>query len=76
MHFLKNELGPAIIILKTSNLSVDNLKKYSTSMGQHLSPRYSQVILVKGYSVLTALSIDHNKDVQYQGAPGLPNYYL
>ena len=45
-------------------------------MGQHLSPRYGQVILVKGYSVLTALSIDHNKDVQYQGVPGLPNYYL
>ena len=45
-------------------------------MGQHLSPRYGQVILVKGYSVLTALSIDHNKDVQHQGVPGLPNYYL
>ena len=42
--------------LKTSNLSADNLKKYLTSMGQHLSPRYGQVILVSGYPVLTAVN--------------------
>ena len=39
-----------------SNLTADNFKKYSTSMGQHLSPRYGQVILVRGYPVLTAVN--------------------
>ena len=42
--------------LKTSNLSADNFKKYLTSMGRHLSPRYGQVILVSGYLVLTAVN--------------------
>ena len=35
--------------LKTSNLSADNFKKYSTSMNRYLSPRYDQVILVSGH---------------------------
>ena len=39
-----------------SNLTADNFKKYSTSMGQHLSPRYGQVILVSGYPVLTSVN--------------------
>ena len=39
-----------------SNLTADNFKKYSTSMGQHLSLRYGQVILVRGYPVLTAVN--------------------
>ena len=39
-----------------SNLSADNFKKYSTSMGRHLSPRYGQEILVSGYPVLTAVN--------------------
>ena len=39
-----------------SNFTADNFKKYSTSMGQHLSPRYGQVILVRGYPVLTAVN--------------------
>ena len=38
MHFLKNELGPAIIILKTSNLSVDNLKKILDLYGSTPEP--------------------------------------
>ena len=42
--------------LKTSNLSADNFKKYLTSMGQHLSQQYGQVILVSGYPVLTAVN--------------------
>ena len=42
--------------MKTSNLSVDNFKKYLTSMGQHLSPRYGQMILVSEYPVLTAVN--------------------
>ena len=41
---------------ETGNLSADNFKKYSTSMGRHLSPRYGQVILVSGYPVLTAVN--------------------
>ena len=40
---------------ETGNLSADNFKKYSTSTGRHLSPRYGQVILVSGYPVLTAV---------------------
>ena len=36
-------------------------------MGQHLSPRSGQVILVSGYPVLQ-LSIDHNIDVQWMCA--------
>ena len=42
--------------LKTSELSADNFKKYSSLMGRHLSPRYGQVILVSGYPVLTAVN--------------------
>ena len=39
--------------MKTSNLSAD---KYLTSMGRHLSLRCGQVILVRGYPVLTAVN--------------------
>ena len=62
--------------MKTSYLSVDNFKKYSISMGQYLSLRDDQVIIVSGYTV-SQLTIDHNIDgicVQYQFAPGLPNW--
>ena len=31
-------------------------KKYLTSMGRHLSPRYGQATLVRGYPVLTAVN--------------------
>ena len=31
-------------------------KKYSASMGRHLSPRHGQVILVSGCPVLTAVN--------------------
>ena len=41
---------------ETGNLSADNFKKFLTSMGRHLSPRYSQVILVCGYPVLIAVN--------------------
>ena len=39
--------------MKTSNLSADNFKKCSASMGRHLimNPRYGQVIRVRGYPV-------------------------
>ena len=50
-------------------------KKYSTSMGGHLSPQYGQVILFRRYPVWQ-LSIDHNIDVQYVcniSFPMLPN---
>ena len=42
--------------LKTSNLSADNFKNYSTSLGRYLSPLYGQVILANGYPVLTAVN--------------------
>ena len=42
--------------LKTSNLSADNFKKYSTSMGRYPSPRYVQVALVSRYPVLTGVN--------------------
>ena len=51
----KIELEPAIT-WKLVYLSADNFKKYLTSMGRHLSPRYGQVILVSGYPVLTAVN--------------------
>ena len=35
---------------------MENFKKYSTSTGEHLSPRYRQMILVSGYSVSTAVN--------------------
>ena len=57
--------------MKTSNLSADNFKKYLTLMGQHQSPRYSQVILVSG-ALFWQLSIDHNIDVQYVCNISLP----
>ena len=37
--------------LKTCNSSADNFKKYSISMGRHLSLRNGQGILVSGYPV-------------------------
>ena len=48
--------APACDHLKTSKLSADSFKKYSTLIGRHLSPRYGQVIVVSGYPVLTAVS--------------------
>ena len=51
------------IQLELSLRSVENwklvggkLKKKTTSIGRHLSRRYGQVILVSGYSVLTAVN--------------------
>ena len=41
---------------ENGNFSADNFKKYSTSMGRHLSPQYGQVILVSRYPVLTAVN--------------------
>ena len=49
---LTKKLEPA----KTSNLYAGNFKKYMTSMGQHPSSRYGQVILVSGHPVLTAVN--------------------
>ena len=48
---------------KTGHLSADNFKKFSTSMGRHLSPRCGQVILVSD-ALFWQLSVDHNIDVQ------------
>ena len=42
--------------MKTSNLSVDNLKKILDLDGSTLEPAYGQVILVRGYPVLTAVN--------------------
>ena len=59
--------------LKTSNLSADNFKRYLTSMGQ----TWARDTIRWYWSVDTLfwqLSIDHNMDVQYRLAPGLPNY--
>ena len=42
--------------LKSSNLSADNFKKHSNSVGRYLSLGYGQAILVSGYTVLTAVS--------------------
>ena len=53
--------------MKTSKLSADNFKKYSTSMGLHLGPRFGQVIVVSGYPVLTTLMCN-------QLSPGLSKY--
>ena len=53
--YLKNELEPAII-WKLATCQRITSKKYSISMGRHLSPRYGQVILVSGYPVLTAVN--------------------
>ena len=55
MWILKKELEPAII-WKLVTFQRITSKRYSTSMGRHLSPRYGQVILVSGYSVLTAVN--------------------
>ena len=40
----------------SNKLSVENLKKYVTLMGKKMSPRYSQVMKVSGYSSLTAVN--------------------
>ena len=46
----------SILFLEIGNLSADNFKKYSTSMGRHSSPRFGQVILVSGCPVLIAFN--------------------
>ena len=51
----KNKLEPAIIWKLVTCQRITS-KRHSTSMGRHLSPRYGQVILVSGYSVLTAVN--------------------
>ena len=47
-------------------------KKYSTSMGRHLSPRYGQMILVSGYPVLKAVNwSQHSCAISFSSAPKL-----
>ena len=53
--FKKIKLEPAIIWKPVPCQRITS-KKYLTSMGRHLSPRYGQVILVSGYPVLTAVN--------------------
>ena len=54
--WIKKKWTWACDYLKSSNLSAANFKKYLTSMGRHLSPRYGQLMLVSGYPVLTAVN--------------------
>ena len=53
--FKKIKLEPAIIWKLVTCQRITS-KRYSTSMGRHLSPRYGQVILVSRYLVLTAVN--------------------
>ena len=53
--FKKIKLEPAIIWKPVPCQRITS-KKHLTSMGRQLSPRYSQVILVRGYLVLTAVN--------------------
>ena len=55
MNFKKIKPQPAIIWKLVTCQRITS-KKYLTSMGRHLSPRYGQVILVSGYPVLTAVN--------------------
>ena len=67
----KNKLEPAIIWKLVTCQRITS-KRYSTSMGRHLSPRYGQVILVSGYPVLTAVNWSQHWCaicVQYSYAP-------
>ena len=52
----RKKINLSLRSFETGNLSADNFKKYSTSMGRHLSPRYGQVVLVSGCPVLTAVN--------------------
>ena len=53
--FKKKKLEPAII-WKLATCQRIPSKKYFTSMSWHMSPRYSHVILVSSYHVLTAVN--------------------
>ena len=55
MNFNKNKLEPGIIWKLVTCQRITS-KRYSTSIGQYLSQRYGQVILVSGYPVLTAVN--------------------
>ena len=57
--FKKIKLEPAIIWKPVPCQRITS-KKHLTSMGRHLSTRYSQVILVSGYLVLTAVNGSQN----------------
>ena len=51
----KIKLEPAIISKLVTCQRITS-KRYSTSIGRHLSPQYGQVIMVSGYPVLTAVN--------------------
>ena len=66
----KIKLEPAII-WKLVTCQRITWKRYSTSMGRHLSPRYGQVLLVSGYPVLAAVNSSQHWCaicVQYQSS--------
>ena len=70
MNLKKIKLEPAIIWKLVTCQRITS-KRYSTSMGRHLSPRYGQVILVSGYPVLTAVNWSQHWRaicVQYQSS--------
>ena len=72
----KNKLEPAIIWKLVTCQRITS-KRYWTSMGRHLSPRYGQVILVSGYSVLTAVNWSQHWCAIYVcniSLPVLPNW--
>ena len=45
------ELSP-----RSNKISAENLKEYVTLMGRKMSQRYSEVMMVSGYSSLTAVN--------------------
>ena len=55
MNEKKIKLKPAII-WKLVTCQRITLKRYSSSMGRHLSPQYGQVKIVSAYPVLTAVN--------------------
>ena len=76
MNFKKIKLEPAIIWKPVPCQRITS-KKYLTSMGRHLSPRYGQVILVSGYPVLTAVNWSQHWcaiNVCHISLPVLPNW--
>ena len=70
------KLEPAII-WKLVTCPWITSKRYSTSMGRHLSPRYGPVIPVSGYPVLTAVNWSQHWCAIYVcniSLPVLPNW--
>ena len=72
MHFKRIKLEPAIN-WKAATCQRITSKKHSNSVCRYLNPRYGQAILVRGYTVLKAVSWSKHECIRTISGRRLPN---